>query len=84
MCSMQASSIGKAYTAITLVLDMSRQFQALGLLGRERAEADALHLAGDFELDLRGWRMLSMLGVRVKIACGVWLNMTYSLRHSYG
>jgi hypothetical protein len=42
----------KAYTAITLVLHMSGQFQALGFLGCERAEADALHLAGDFELDL--------------------------------
>ena len=52
-CDVQyASSIGRAYTAITLVLHVSSQFQAPGFLGCERAEADALHLAGDFELDL--------------------------------
>ena len=42
----------KAYTPVTLVLDVSGQFQTSGLFGGERAEADALHLAGDFELDL--------------------------------
>jgi hypothetical protein len=42
----------KSYAAITLVLHVSGQFQASGLFGGERAEADALHLAGDFELDL--------------------------------
>lgn len=41
-----------AYTPVTLVLHVSGQFQAPGLFGGERAEADALHLAGDFELDL--------------------------------
>lgn len=42
----------KSYTPIALVLHVSGQFQALGLFGGERTEADALHLAGDFELDL--------------------------------
>jgi len=31
---------------------MARQFQALGFLGCEGAEADTLDFAGDFELDL--------------------------------
>jgi hypothetical protein len=31
---------------------MTGQFQALSFVGCERAEADALDLAGDFELDL--------------------------------
>jgi hypothetical protein len=41
-----------AYAPITLVLHMSSQVQALGLLSCERPEADALHFASDLELDL--------------------------------
>ena len=43
---------GIAYTSITLVLHVSSQFQTLSLFSCEGAKADALHLAGDFELDL--------------------------------
>jgi hypothetical protein len=46
------NSIQIAYTAITLVLHVPGQFQAFGFIGCEGAEADALDLAGDFELDL--------------------------------
>jgi hypothetical protein len=45
-------SIGLVYASIALVLHMSSQFQAFSLLGCERAEANALHFAGDLELDL--------------------------------
>lgn len=41
-----------AYASIALVLHVPGQLQALSFVGCEGAEADALHLAGDFELDL--------------------------------
>ena len=34
---------------------MASELQALSLVGCEGAEADALDLAGDFELDLWSW-----------------------------
>jgi hypothetical protein len=60
---------------------VSSQLQALGLLGCEGAEADALHLAGDFELDLRGRRV--RLSVK-RVVIGSEDGRTHSLRHSEG
>jgi hypothetical protein len=51
-----------AYAAIALVLYMAGEPQALGLFGREGAEADALDFAGDFELDLVEMMLVLVMG----------------------
>ena len=53
------------YTPITLVLHVSGQFQTLGFVGCEGSEADALDLAGDFELDLGEMILVFRLGLEV-------------------
>ena len=49
---MMDDSIKIAYASIALVLHVSGQVQAFGFLSCKGAEADALHFASDFELDL--------------------------------
>jgi hypothetical protein len=78
---MKIENIEIAYAPIALVLHMSSQVQAFGFLSCERTEADTLHLAGDFELDLRGF------GVRLSLVYmfhAELFDLTYSLRHSDG
>jgi hypothetical protein len=60
---------------------VSSQFQAFSLLSCERAEANALHFAGDLELDLRGFLVRVSL---VYVFQGELSALTYSLRHSDG
>lgn len=48
----RTDSIGVAYASIAFVLHVASQIKTFSLIGCERAEADALHLASDFELDL--------------------------------
>ena len=66
-----------AYAAIALVLYMAGELQALGLFGREGAEADALDLAGDFELDLVEMMSVLVMGK----SCS---EVTHSLGHFDG
>lgn len=69
-----------AYAAIALVLYMASKLQALGLFGCEGAEADALDLASDFELDLVEMMLVLVMGVMGEL----YSEVTHSLGHFDG